>query len=242
MTALAVAASMSTGCGGDSPGGDGDSADTADPYVVVSLWQGCDILDDLNPMQEFLGVEEIGAEGLMDSSPGEGQHPSCQAMFDLATFHYESEFTEYSTTGHANVSVSVTPAPSESESADAYQAIVDQVSEYDNNYETVEGPLEGDWQDSYYDAGHDGTKYHISAYGLHEKWHLSVTVSVSDDPGRTEYNEAKYPDSSEDEMAVFPFTQPELLDWVIGDYMSQTKTDILARIDADACERDPAAC
>lgn|GEM_PF-5303356 len=245
---LGVAATLTTGCAGlgGGPSTDGDSVPRTDPYVIVSLWAGCDALDDLNPIQQYIGVEAVSEYGLMDSDPSQAERPSCQGQFTLASF-LTGEGTEYerAMAGDATVSVAITPKKTDDEASTDYHDMIDQLNSSGSEFEDVqEGELAGDWDESYYLAADGGYNYNIYAYARHENWWIRVIVNVAHDPGRAEYERRPdaYPGSSADEMAVYPFTMPELVDWVSGEYFPDTEADLLARIAEDACAKDPAAC
>ncbi|MFD0556156.1 hypothetical protein FB566_1388 [Stackebrandtia endophytica] len=243
-----VVATLAAGCNGlgGGPSDDGDSVARTDPYVIVSLWKGCDVLDDLNPIQQFLGVESVNEYGLMDSDPSLAERPSCQGQFIMPAFLLnEGTESEKQWAGNASLSVSITPKKTDDEASTDYQSMIDQLHGSGSEMQDAqEGELAGDWDESYLLAGDGGTNYNIYAFARHENWWIRAIINVSPDPGRDEYERRPeaYPGSSADEMAAYQFTMPELVDWVTNQYFPDTEAALVTRIADDACAKDPAVC
>jgi hypothetical protein len=222
------------GCGGgETPGGgstgsgESNAATGDDVFPVMKDWKGCDALDNVQPLQDYLGVEGVANSELINAGIGEGidgEAMTCSAVFDLATF----EAAEYTETGNANVQMGIVPWENADIAAENFQKRLQMLedsktsggTEYTNE---VAGELGGTWDESYTEIRNDdnGATY-IDAYGRSGQWILYILLRVDADPGL-----------KADEAAVYPHSEEELTDWVVNDYMPQTQSEILAKIESE---------
>ena len=247
-----VAVVLLAGCGSDgstgSPGaaaGDGDVGGHGDAHIVMSGWRGCDVFDDLVPLQDFLGAVGTGEYGLSDSDPSAMERPSCQATLDLATFVNDLGTSTVETTGEAVVSLSLTTMLSEDEAAADYRSAWDQMNSSDiERTDVQEGSLDGDWDESYVFSGNREMRFDIFVLARYEHWYLKFSLDVRHDPGRAAFERHPdlYPGGSADAMAVYPFTSPELLEWVTDEYFPQIYSNIVDRVDVEVCDMTPNRC
>ena len=230
---LAAAAMLLAACGNGnglpgSPNGDG-GGNGSTALTAMGYWDGCEALDDLQPLQDFLGVEEVNSgDGMTTSEIGEGmdaESAGCQAMADLATYVLDSEFTEFEHTGGAIMQAGLVPWDSEEEASENLEMRLDQLEDAKHQgteyTDEQEGELGGEWSESYYLAADIEYKYTVNAYGRVDDWLVYLTLDVDDDPGVTGGEEA-----------VYPFTEEELVDWVVNDYMTQLQDSIVAKAES----------
>lgn len=232
---LAVAGAaglLLTGCGGNeppvpgengtnNPDGGGDSSGSSS-YGVMAEWDGCEALDDIQAVHDFMGIVDWGTNGLTSSDiPGglDGEAFNCGAT--IATLpSYTKGGREFA--GNANIDVGVAPWESDSEATENFSERVDQLktaldtggTEYAN---VQEGEIEGDWDESYYHAGNSSTAFVFSAIVRKGDIVFYVFTDYSDDPG------------AEDGEPVYSFTDAEYTDWFLNEYMPTTFADLLAK-------------
>src|SRR5699024_10863389 len=91
--------------------------------AVMEDWKGCWALDDLQPLQDYLGVESIGADGLINAAMGEGldgEALTCSGSLKLATATIGDDDLSVTDTGQATVQMGVVPWESEEIAAENY--------------------------------------------------------------------------------------------------------------------------
>lgn len=233
---LAVAGAaglLLAGCGGggDTPpsgstdgGGDGSTGGTTagSSLSVMEDWEGCEAFDDLQPIQDYMAVSDLGSSGLVTSKIGagvDGEAFTCEAMANIAPF--EDAGREFP--GNATITVGGVPWNSEDEATESFQSRVTQLSdslENDGSGRTnlVKGELEGDWDESFLYTGEDSTYHYIRAIGRKGDLIVYTFIHYSADPGVQFGSDPTY-----------PFTDEEIIPWVANDYMSQTLADLLAK-------------
>jgi hypothetical protein len=242
VAAAGAAGLLLTGCSGDNDiptpgdgdgagnGGDGSSdSGEASALSIMEDWEGCEALDDLQPLQEFLGAESVNSgDGMTTSRMGVGldaEAAGCQGQADLATYVFEGEVTSTETTGLAVIQAGVVPWDSEDEASENFQQRLEQLEDAKHQgteyTDEQEGELGGDWSESYYLAADIEYDYTVNAYGRMDDWIVYLTMNVSDDPGVAEGDDP-----------VYPFTNEELVDWVVNDYMTQLQSGILEKMES----------
>ncbi|WP_335991988.1 hypothetical protein [Glycomyces sp. MUSA5-2] len=237
---LAVAGAaglLLTGCGGNeppvpgengtnNPDGGGDSSGSSS-YGVMAEWDGCEALDDVQAVQDFMGVTDWGTNGIMSSDiPGglDGEAFNCGGAANLAVYLMENEVTgDKEIPGTANIDVGVAPWESDSEAAENFQERVDQLKEAietgGTEYSNVqEGEIEGDWDGSYYYAGASNTGFNADAIAYKGDLVLYVFIDYTTDPAVQDGADP-----------VYPFTDESIVDWMLNDYMPTTYSDLLAK-------------
>lgn len=247
VSALGVAGVLLTACGADGaapPSGNGDNGSEApvdDAFPVMQEWLGCDALDDLQPVQDYIGVEAVKAEGLQSDGLNEGldaEALGCSGMFELATFEFEQGSVQTSTTGDAVIFAGVVPWENEDKAAENYKSRVGERRDNLPGFEYTdeqEGELGGSWDESVYLAADTDNRYHIDAYARYGQWIVFIGMDYLHDPGIRAYESAPefYPDTTAEEMAVYPFTNEEVVDWIANDYMPQVQEAILEKIESE---------
>jgi hypothetical protein len=233
LAVVGAAGLLLAGCGGggDTPpsgstdgGGDGSTGGTTagSSFSVMEDWEGCEALDDIQPIQDYMGVVDLGSSGLVTSKIGaglDGEAFTCAAMANLAP--YEDAGREYP--GNANITVGGVPWNSEEEATENFQSRVTQLSdslENDGSGRTnlVKGELEGDWDESFLYTGQDTTSWYINAIGRKGDLVVYTFINYTEDPGIMFGADP-----------TLPFTHEEIIPWVANDYMSQTLADLLAK-------------
>ncbi|MEV3934746.1 hypothetical protein AB0K52_02010 [Glycomyces sp. NPDC049804] len=230
-----AAALLLTGCSGaeDPSGTDSSSApiEGSGTVAVMDDWKGCWALDNLQPLQDYLGAEGIDGDGLIDAAMGEGMDGealTCSGTLSLATATIGDDDLSVSETGTATVQMGVVPWESEEIASENF---AERLQRYEDSKSTdwgtshvvdTTGELAGEWDESFYETSSDDNSKYVDAYGRSGDWILYISMYVDDDPGL-----------SSDQEAVYPFTEDELVDWVVNDYMSQIQTDLRAKIESE---------
>ncbi|SDD84637.1 hypothetical protein SAMN05216270_10899 [Glycomyces harbinensis] len=230
--ALGAAGLLLAGCGGDelpAPGNGDDNGGSSDggsevgSYSVMLEWDGCEAFDDIQSIQDFMGVTGLGTSGLVTSDvPGglDGEAFNCGAMADLPGYTNDAgrEFP-----GDTNIDVGGVPWDSDDEAAENFQGRVDQLKEsietggleYEN---PQEGELSGDWDESYFYTADTSVGYVVDFIARKGDLILYVFLDYTEDPG-----------VQIGEDPTYPFTNEELVDWLFNEYAPQTHADLLAK-------------
>lgn len=229
-----AAALLLTGCSGAEDPNDSINSSVPEEgsglVAVMEDWKGCWALDDLQPLQDYLGVESIGGDGLIDAAMGEGldgEALTCSGSLNLATATIGDDDLSVTDTGQATVQMGVVPWESKEIAAENYAERLQTLEEnqassgIEHNNETT-GELGGTWTESYYEASEDDSNKYVYAFGRSDDWILYLHLSFNHDPGL-----------SVDQEAVYPFTEDKLVDWVVNEYMPQTQTDILSKTESE---------
>lgn len=220
IAAFAAPALLLTACGGEDGGSNdaGDSADSVYPgvtqlevYEAMSVWgDGCEIFNDFQPLQDFLGVEEIATGALSPNDPAAGEPPSCMGQFHLALDGERN-------LGNADVQMTLRPFETDQEATDYYQERVEGYQgDKEDDEETAEfseGELAGEWSESYYWTGNDGFSQTLDVYARYGNWVLTYFSGVGEDPGL------------EDGGDAYDFTLPEYVTYVTEEYLPGLKAE-----------------
>lgn len=237
--AAALTAVLATGC---SPGGTGEDASDRPSGALASMggWLGCDAFGDFTALQEYLGVTAVDgtlqSDGLEEGIDAEAA--GCAALFDLATFEDTQGSFDFSVTGDAAVRAGLVPWNDSEEAAANFAERVEQrrrnLSGIDYG-EQSEGELGGEWDESLYIAADTDNRFYLDVYGRHDDWVVYLSIDVLHDPGVDAYETAPdfYPDADAEQMAVYPFTTEQLVDWVAQEHLPQIRSDILQRAESE---------
>ncbi|MCC3765182.1 hypothetical protein K3N28_19165 [Glycomyces sp. TRM65418] len=229
---LAVLASTAA-CGDDAPATGGTPSGS---LSVMSAWDGCDVFADLAAIQEYLGVTAVDG-ALQSDGLGEGidaEAAGCSGLFDLASFEDTQGTFEYQATGDAAIRAGLAPWSTD---AEAEANFADRVDVRRQNLpgvdylDQVEGELGGEWDESLTVTAETEHRTYVDVYGRYGSWVVYVSVDYLHDPGVGAYESAPefYPDSSAEEMAVYPFTTAQFTDWLAQEHLPQIQSDILER-------------
>jgi hypothetical protein len=209
---------------------DGDDADIGS-YSVMAEWDGCTVLDDLAPVEEFMAVTDWGTNGLASYDiPGgmDGEAYNCTAFLaGLPAYVHKSEVTgERTFAGTASIDVGVAPWDWDAEAADNFSIRVEQLdfalttggTEYTN---VVGGEFPAaataGWDESYYHGGRANTGYILSAIARQGDVVMYAFIDYSNDPGVISEQEP-----------VFPFTDESFTAWVLDEYLPATYASVMA--------------
>jgi hypothetical protein len=230
---LGAAGLLLAGCGGDDlpsgPSG-GDNSGSSEggssevgSYSVMIDWDGCEAFDDIQPIQDFMGITDLGTSGLVTAGiPGglDGEAFNCGAMANLPGYKNDAgrEFP-----GDANIDVGGAPWDSPEEATENFQGRVDQLKDSIESggleYENVqEGELSGDWDESYFYTADTSVGYVVDFIARKGDLILYAFLDYTEDPG-----------IQIGEDPTYPFTNEELIDWLLNDYAQQTHADLLAK-------------
>ncbi|THV40795.1 hypothetical protein [Glycomyces buryatensis] len=222
--ALGAAVLLLTGCnalgggddsnGGNSDGG-GDRAESVYPgvtqaevYGAMTSWgTGCEIFEDLQPYQDYIGVEEVVEGGMVPNN--EGELPACRGQFHLP--------------GSANARAQLTLLPFETdqEAADEYQSLVDGFEPGDGGTEYTdvqEGELGGEWTESYFWSGYTEFGQTVNSWGQQGNWVIEFFTYVDNDPGG-------------EDAPVYNFTLDEYAPFVTEEYLPGLNSEIAAKFE-----------
>lgn len=222
IAAFAAPALLLAACGGDDGGSDdtGDSADSVYPgvtqqevYQAMNAWgDGCEVFEDLQPLQDFLGVDEIVNGELVPNDPTAGEPPSCEGQFHLAL---DGE----AGLGNASVQMALHPFETDQEATDYYTERVegyqaDRAEDDPEDYSDVsEGELAGDWSESFFWTGaYQVSGQQLDVFGRYGNWVITFFSSVDQDPGL------------EDGGDAYDFTLDEYVAYVTEEYLPGLKT------------------
>lgn len=222
-----------------SPSGDTEPP-TGGALATMEDWLGCETFGDFEVLQEYLGATGIDGQ-LQSDGLGEGidaEAAGCAAQFDLATFEDTQGSFEFAVTGDAAVRAGLAPWTDESAASENFAERVDQRRQNLPGIEYTgesEGELGGEWDDSLYIAAETDNRFYLDAYGRHGDWVVYISIDILHDPGVDAHETAPefYPDSSAEEMAVYPFTSDQIVDWVAQEYLPQIQSDIVQRADSE---------
>ncbi|MCD0442311.1 hypothetical protein LO763_01555 [Glycomyces sp. A-F 0318] len=230
--ALGAAGLLLAGCGGNelpAPGDGDDNGGSSEggssevgSYSVMIDWDGCEAFDDIQTLQDFMGVTDLGGSGLVSSATGgglDGEAFTCGASATLPSYNLNGKDIP----GDASIDVGGVPWDSPEEAAENFEGRVEQLKEAIeiDGVEMLspqEGEIEGDWDASHYFASTTSTGHQLNAIGLKGDLIVYVFITHFNDPGV--FN---------DDEPVYPFTDEELVDWVLNEYMPQTHADLLAK-------------
>ncbi|WP_026923613.1 hypothetical protein [Glycomyces arizonensis] len=232
--ALAAGLAVLSGCSGSSGQADDAGPEAGGALAVMDDWLGCDAFGDFASLQEYLGVTAIDGE-LQSDGLGEGidaEAAGCAGQFDLATFEDTQGTFEFAVTGDATVRGGLAPWADATAAAENFAERVDQRRQNLPGIEYTdesEGELGGEWDESLYIAADTDDRFYLDAYGRHGDWVVYLSIDVLHDPGVDAYETAPefYPDSSAEQMAVYPFTTEQLVDWVAQERLPRIQSDIL---------------
>lgn len=239
IVALAAATLLAlVGCGGPEdyePGLVDDGIDTdseVGSYSVMAEWDGCTALQDIQPVVDYMGIVGWGSLGLVTAGiPGglDGEAFNCGGHAELPSYHLSNSVVERKELpGSGWIDVGVIPWDSDEEATESFAERVTMLqdslatggTEYTN---VLEGafPEPGDWDETYYYAGNTSTGYGFHAIARQGDLVLYVFIDYIQDFG-----------TQMDDEPAYPFTDAELVAWVLGDYMPATHGDLLEQKDA----------
>ncbi|HEU5127963.1 MAG TPA: hypothetical protein VFU12_08240 [Glycomyces sp.] len=237
--AAVLAAGLAAGCSSGSTG-----ANVPDPpsgaLAAMGDWLGCDAFGDFTALQDYLGATALDG-ALQSDGLGEGidaEAAGCAAQFDLPAFADTQGSFDFSVTGDAAVRGGLVPWNDADEAAANFAERVDQRRENlagIDYRDQVEGELGGEWDESLYIAADTGNRFYLDAYGRHGDWIVYLSIDVLHDPGVDAYETAPefYPDADAAQMAVYPFTTEQLVDWVAQEHLPQIRSDVLQRAESE---------
>ncbi|THV42577.1 hypothetical protein [Glycomyces buryatensis] len=235
--ALALASACSTGT---DPGADTSGSAETGSLSSMSDWLGCDVFADLEALQETLGVTavegELQSDGLNEGVDAEAA--GCSGLFDLAAFSDTQGSFDYESTGDAAIRAGLAPWAGEEEAAANF---ADRVGVREDNpagldyTDEQEGELGGEWDESLTVTAETAHRTYVDVYGRYGSWVVYVSVDYLHDPGVGAYESAPelYPDSSAEQLAVYPFTTAQFTDWISQEYLPQVQSDILERVESE---------
>lgn len=234
LAALAAGLAALSGCSAGSDSTDGADPPTGGSLTVMEDWRGCDAFGDFEQLEEYLGA--TGLDGQLQSDGlGEGidaEAAGCAGRFDLASFEDTQGTFEFAVTGDAAVRSGIAPWSEETAASENFAERVDQRRQNLPGIEYTDESEEelGDgWDEGLSIAADTDNRFYLDVYGRHGDWVVYLSIDVLHDPGIDAYETAPefYPGNSAEQMAVYPFTTDQLVDWVAQEYLPQVRSDIL---------------
>jgi hypothetical protein len=228
------------GCGaltGDS--GDDDSAEASPVSAEIKSWDPCEVLDDLQPIVDFMHIEEINsADGQLTSAMyGEGldgQALTCFGLVIASTFETVYDETKLN---EGEISVGIIPWDTVEDAELSYEERTgpDQERRADQSeYFEFTGEEEltsSEWDEGKLFVAQDNQSHYYDAYIRDGEWLLWVSIDFNIDNAIEYYeaNEHRLEGSLEDHLS-YEFTPEELQQWLIDEYVPQTHESLSSRI------------
>jgi hypothetical protein len=243
---LAFAASSAlfalAGCGalGGGEGDDGDNGTEGSPVGdEIRSWDPCEVLDNNQPIVDFMQIPEINSpDGKFTSAPyGEGldaQALTCGGLVIAST--YKEELYGDDITNEGEVSVGIIPWDTEEDAELSYEERTgpdqDRRAESGAGFKfTGEEELAGDWDQGKLFVAEDDQSYYYDAYIRDGQWLLWVSIDFNKDNAIVFYEANQdFLDGPLEDYLSYPFTNDELQQWLINEYVPQTHESLSARI------------
>ncbi|WP_199034234.1 hypothetical protein [Glycomyces salinus] len=234
-----ILAVLAAGCGdGDGEGEDGDngengSGDTSNPVTEeMRSWDGCEVLDDLQPIMDYMQIEAIqGDEGFNSSRYGEGldqQAATCSGQVTVSSWEY-SDGTPRVNDGE--LWVSIIPWDTEEEAQASYQArsvddVEAQLGQSSTLQETDRVELGSEWDEGVLLVLEDEQARFLNAYARDGNWLLTVSIRYNDNSGDEYFNENQEILDGTIEDYTYSFDDEELQQWLVDEYVPTVHQDI----------------
>ncbi|WP_026923451.1 hypothetical protein [Glycomyces arizonensis] len=231
-----------TGCSaltGESSDGGGDAAEGSPVSAEIKSWDPCEVLDNLQPIVDFMHIAEINSsDGQLTSAMyGEGLDAQALTCFGMViaskfeTIYDETKFNE------GEISVGIIPWDTVEDAELSYEERTgpdqERRAEGGAGFEfTGEEELtSSEWDEGKLFVAQDDQSHYYDAYIRDGEWLLWVSIDFNIDNAITYYeaNENKLDGPLEDYLS-YEFTPEELQQWLIDEYIPQTHESISSRI------------
>ncbi|HEU5127811.1 MAG TPA: hypothetical protein VFU12_07475 [Glycomyces sp.] len=232
-----------TGCNaitGDSSD-DGDSADASPVSAEIKSWDPCEALGDLQPIVDFMQIEEINsADGQLTSAMyGEGLDGQALTCFGLVIVSTFEEYDGYEAMNEGEISVGIIPWDTVEDAELSYEERTgpDQERRADQSeYFEFTGEEElasSEWDEGKLFVAQDNHSHYYDAYIRDGEWLLWVSIDFNIDNAVSHYKEVidmGLVDGPIENYLSYEFTPEELQQWLVGEYIPQTHESISSRI------------
>jgi hypothetical protein len=231
LAATGAAALLLSGCGlldrggdtsGDANGGDGGSENPV--YTEMASWDACEVLDNLQPITDYMGIQGYGSSTSTGGEPGNSEigntwDPDAIGCGDLI---YLGNYEGLGMSGE--IKVKIIPTESEEEATVAYEERASAAASESAQWTDVKSEEFGDpWdQGTVISWIGDAENPTVELVALDGQWVFHIQLYHSYDRGANVGGEPS-----------FSFTEEELNQWFVGTYapeVNQTVNDRIAEV------------
>jgi hypothetical protein len=235
---LAVAAVA--GCGAITGGSD-DSAEASPVSTEIKSWDPCEVLDDLQPIVDFMQIEEINsADGQLTSAMYgkglDGQALTCFGLVIVSTFE---TYDGLESLNEGEISVGIIPwnTVEDAELSYAERTGPDQerranLSEY-FEFTGEEELASPEWDEGKLFVAQDNQSHYYDAYIRDGEWLLWVSIDFNIDNAVPHYEEVidmGLMDGPIENYLAYEFTPEQLQQWLVDQYLPQTHASISSQL------------
>lgn len=223
-TATAAAALLLalTACSEDagSNGGTGDGGE--DPvFAAMKTWDACEVLNNLQPITEFMGIEGYGSTTSAGGEPATRAYDTTWYPDAIGCGHLINLGDNSGTVGGGELAVSIVPAESEDAAASLFaerSAAAEAAMADDTDPGTTE--IGDPWVEGalYASTGTAGSS-NLQVIALSGQWVFHIDVNYEQDYGLVNTGEP-----------AFGFTNDELHQWLIDTYLPEVNQAVNDRI------------
>jgi hypothetical protein len=224
-TAAAAAALALSACnaGGDSSG-DGSDDTAEDPvYAAMATWNVCEVLDNLQPITDEMGIEGWGGTNAEGGDPGPSElgntfDPDAMGCGSLLNITSSGDYVNFG--GGGELKVKLVPTESADQAATAYDSRASSAQgagSAEANF--FESPLAGDWdQGVLYGWSGSADAHYLEVIGQSGQWVLHIQLNYDQNFGE------------EDGEPAYRFTSDELEQWFAETYAPEVEQTVNAKI------------
>ena len=233
-----LAASCSGGSSDDGGDGDNGSGDSANPVAEeMRSWDGCEVLDDLRPIMDYMQIEAIqGSETFNSTSYGQGMDQQAATCSGLVTVLTWEMIDGDPRPNSGELWVGVVPWDTEEEAQANYEErSVDDIESQKGQNSTLEETdridLGSEWDEGVLVAMEDEQEHNLNLFGRDGTWLLTVNIRYNKNTGEEFFNENReYLEGKTLEDYVYPFGDEELQQWLVEEYAPAVHQDVIDMI------------
>lgn len=230
---------FASGCNAISGGDDGEGSDGGETNPLAEemrSWPGgCEVLDNLQPLVDYMQIEEIGGGSLNNNAWGEGmdgESTTCNGLVTVSSFELPDGSTR---TNDGELWGGITPWENDDQAKESYtERTVEDIEilkEQNSTLEvTNEIALGSEWDEGVLLVTQDETGNYLKLVGRDGQWLFFTTVRYAYDNGEEYFNEHSdvLPGSLED--YAYPFEDEALQQWLVEEYAPSVNQLINDRI------------
>lgn len=231
---------LAAGCNalsGDDAGGDGTDGGSTDPLAEeMRAWPGgCEVLDNLQPIVDYMQIQEIDGGSLNNNAWGEGMDGealTCNGLVTVKTFELPNGSTNER---DGELWGGIVPWENEDQAKDSYtERTVDDIEglqEQDSSLQVIEEiPLGSEWDEGKLIVMDRETQWSLNLVGRDGQWLFFAEVNYGHDDGEALYNENSDVMSGTLEDYAYPFDDDALQQWLVNEYAPSVNQLINDRI------------
>lgn len=220
-------AMLASGCSALSSGDSGDNAESSETNPLAEemrAWPGgCEVLDDLQPIVDYMHIEEIDGGALNNNAWGQGMDGealSCNGLVTVKTFELPNGST---TENDGELWGAVVPWENEEQAKENYTqrtgADIEGLQEQNSSLEIIEEiPVGSEWDEGKLLVMDSEAEWALTLIARDGQWLFYAEVNYNHDTGEEFFNENSdvLPGSVED--YAYPFDDEELQQWLANEY------------------------